>query len=89
MYRWIVEADIYRLLKALRDNPTAAERETINQRLSIAETRLLNARVRREHRVKMRKSMRRFRSYQFGFATVMASLFGTIVHQVATGLRLL
>ena len=45
MYRWIVEADIYRLRKALRDNPTAAERETINQRLLIAETRLLNARV--------------------------------------------
>lgn len=45
MYRWIAEADIYRLRKALREDPTAAERKTIAHRLSLAEARLLNARV--------------------------------------------
>jgi hypothetical protein len=43
MYRWIVEADIYRLRKALREDPTAVERNTIKHRSSLAEARLSNA----------------------------------------------
>lgn len=40
MYRWIVEADIYRLRKALRSDPGSDERRVIAQRLAQAEARL-------------------------------------------------
>jgi hypothetical protein len=44
MYHWIVEADIYRLRKALREQPTPMERKRIGDRLSLAEAKLSNAR---------------------------------------------
>jgi len=45
MYRWIIEADIYRLKKALRDDPSSPTRRTIEQRLVAAEARLASARA--------------------------------------------
>ncbi len=45
MYRWIIEADIYRLKKALRDDPQQADRRALEQRLALAEARLTNART--------------------------------------------
>jgi hypothetical protein len=45
MYRWIIEADIYRLKKALRDDPQDLERRTLERRLAVAEARLTNART--------------------------------------------
>ncbi|QQV77716.1 hypothetical protein H5J25_02725 [Sphingomonas aliaeris] len=45
MYRWIIEADIYRLKKALRNDPQDAERRTLERRLALAEARLTAART--------------------------------------------
>ena len=45
MYRWIIEADIYRLKKALRDDPADPSRRTIERRLAAAEAQLAGTRL--------------------------------------------